>query len=323
MLNINHLPVDCLLQIFSKFNLQEQITNLRAVCRHWKCTVETVLCRKRRSLKLFGRLKNVTDFSLTTLVDNTFSDQVYKLSPEIGSLDDDLIVDSYIYCDDLEIYDFLGRLFSTSLQTLSVHLCWDAPFTRLPLLLLQCAHQLTTLTLSGAIDYPHGGFTTQLCKTIDKLPLLVRLDLLVIDLFLLDNNKKGSNSKVSEDIPAASMEVELPETLARLEHFALCNYKGDLVDVVLQLTPKLCHTLRLDLPRDYDPVELLEALIEECPELLENLLHFRLSLPDLKDVNEVIRLLTGACRHLQSLDLQCCSFVNFEMVKLLILRILL
>ncbi|KAH9403410.1 hypothetical protein TYRP_015299 [Tyrophagus putrescentiae] len=273
MLNINHLPVDCLLLIFSKFTLQEQITCLRTICQHWKTTIEKVLCRKRHSLKLFGRLKNITDHCLTTLVDNTFSDQLYKLSTEIGNFDDDFIIDSYIYCDDLEMYDFLGRLFGASVTTLSVHLCWDAPFTGLPIFLQSIHHQLTTLTISGAIDYPHNNFTTSLCKTIEKLPLLIRLDLLVIDLFLLDS-KKSTNS-TETDIPAASSIIELPVTLPRLEHFALCNYKGDLVDVLLQLTPSRCHSLRLDLPRDYDPVELVEDLVEECPELLENLLHFR------------------------------------------------
>lgn len=316
-MNINDLPVDCLVLILSKFSLQKSISSLRAVCKLWSTTIETVLCRKRRSLKLFGRLKNITDSCLTSLVDNCSENEPYKLSPKVG-VDDDLTIDSYIYCDDAqEMNSFLGRLFSNNVQTLSVHFCWDAPFSGLPLLLQNSSlkNNLTTLTLSGAIDrYPHCVFTDSLCEAINQLPFLLRLDLLVVDLFLLDNSNIHKNDQEPQPISA---EIEMPQVLSRLEHFSLCNYKGDLISVVEQLSSKHLKSLRLDLPRDLDPVELLEELVEVCPDILEHLTNFRLSLPDLREVNDVVRLISSSCKRLTSLDLQCCSFVNFEMVKIL------
>ena len=295
MMNINNLPIDCLILIFQKFSLQSQI-NLREVCCKWKEVIEQI-CQQKYSLKLFGRSKNITDFALTTICDNYRHNDILKLKP-LG-IDDDLIVDSYIYCDDLQIYQFFTRIFA-KIKQLSVHFCWDSPFSNLDLFLRNC-HSLTSLTLCGAIDYSHSNFTARLCEALNLLPSLKRLDLNVIDLFLLEDRE-------------TSQKIEMPKVMSQLKHFSICNYKGDLVSVLKQLNAENCKLLRLDLPRDYDAVELMENIIKYCSHLVKNLTHFRLSLPDLGQANKAIGMVCGHFKALKSLDFQCCSFINFEMV---------
>lgn len=218
-MHINSLPSDCLLLFLNHFSIQEQIP-LRLVCQHWKATIESLLARKK-SLKLFGSLKNVRSYISDCIANGLQDDTDHRLKP--SGADDDLIINVAYF--DTEFCHLLFRLFPNIEKLL---LCYGIvyPFHHVPYL-LQHWQQLTTLSLCGRIYPADEGTVKNICRSIaTNCPNLKCLHLLAGYFF--------------ESINSIH-DLQLDSTLSRLSHLSLNAFPGDLVQILEQLESDCQH----------------------------------------------------------------------------------
>ena len=290
-MNINDLPIDCLILVFQKFSLQHRIL-LRSVCSHWNGIIEQQICQLKRSLKLFGCSKNVKTYCLQLICENSKENEYLKLNKAASKTDDLILINSNI-----ETFNFLARLFP-QLEHLVIHFDADSPFKQLPHFLALCPN-LVSLSLCGSVPCNTIDFVAKLSQAINSLTKLKRLDLLSNNLFLGDIK--------------SSLPIEMPNVLPQLEHISLLEFQGDLCGTLKQLSAN-CKSLRLDS---------IPSLVEQLPkEILPNskltstITHLRISLDKLENAKEILTFICDNFKQLEYLDFQCCPLFNRGMVNI-------
>lgn len=187
-MKIVQLNLDCLLQIFEQLTLQEQILYLRPVCQQWNDIVQETICTAKRSLQLFPSFEAVQLYSKASKYNSKLVIYNRKLS-------------------------FLQANFP-NISKLTIYFDYQNYFPDLPELLSKYPSSLTQLTLIGHIK-PCSSFTLSLCKSLNSLSNLTRLDLQVKNLFTAENYTEIS-LKIIQPI------------VAQLEHFSYSDYTGDI-----------------------------------------------------------------------------------------------
>lgn len=304
-MNINDLPSDCLLAIFSQLSLHDRLQTIRLVCADWFTLVEE-MCMRSHSLTLFGCQENITDYVLTLINENTFSSEERRLRRAGASDggDDDLIIEG---ANPKVVFTFT-MLFS-ALERLTIHLSSECHFETLRLWLMQLP-ALKSLTLCGFIEHQDdpARFRERILPTLNELDKLVELHLLVTNFFALEDGRTLSLKLLSR-------------VMSQLTAFSLAHYNGSLYHVLRQLSPERCRRLRLDVARDESCNEVeLEQLVAFNRQLFANLTHLRFSLPSTGQTNKLIRgpvfcASEESFSNLVSLDLQSCAVMNFELVS--------